>query len=300
MDIQKWIDEKIKIFEDNLFTDFKSKPDKQERIYDAMLYSLKAGGKRLRPLLMMGTYEMLSAKESFEEVLPFAEAMEMIHTYSLIHDDLPAMDDDDYRRGKLSNHKKFDEATAILAGDALLNKAFEIMSSSCMNASSYDQMKRRLKVMNAIAKSSGTEGMVGGQIIDIYGHELVENIADLKKLQSMKTGAIIESAAVSGAILAGSSDKDIEIVIKFSDYLGTAFQIQDDILDVTAEESELGKPVGSDEKGDKITFVSETSLVKAQRIQMELSKSAVDALSIFGDKAESLINLTIFLTNRRK
>jgi len=226
--------------------------------------------------------------------------MEMIHTYSLLHDDLPAMDDDDMRRGRPSNHKKFDEATAILAGDALLNKAFEIMSKTCMQTKSLEQMKKRVAAMQIIAESSGTEGMIGGQIIDIFGHDLISNIDDLKNLQRLKTGAIIVSSCLAGAKLAGATEKQLELVKEFSSSLGTAFQIQDDILDVIADESELGKPIGSDAEENKVTFVTMTSLEEAEKMQIELSQKAIAVIDEKGLKSEFLIALTEFLIARRK
>lgn len=300
MNIEIWMDDRKKVVEKYMFDNMKIIENKQKKIYEAMLYSLDAGGKRLRPLLMIGTYEMISHSNSYEEVLPFATAMEMIHTYSLIHDDLPAMDDDDLRRGRPSNHKKFDEATAILAGDALLNKAFEIMSKSCKEAKNADDMRRKIEAMETIANSSGTEGMIGGQIIDIFGHDLISDIDELINLQRLKTGAIIISSCLAGAILAGANQQQLELVKEFASKLGTAFQIQDDILDVTADESELGKPVGSDADEDKVTFVTMTSLEEAEQMQVELSRNAISIIREKGLNSEFLIELTEFLIARRK
>lgn len=191
-------------------------------IYDAMKYSLMAGGKRLRPILMIKMCEMLGG--DIKEVMPFACAMEMIHTYSLIHDDLPSMDNDEMRRGMPTNHIKFGEANAILAGDALLNKAFEIVSA-------YDGKNpmRALRAINMLAVSSGTEGMIGGQIIDMVneGHEI--NIDLLRQLHLMKTGAIIRSACTIGVLMAGGTEDEIKAADEFAMNLGTAFQIRDEI-----------------------------------------------------------------------
>ncbi len=260
-------------------------------IYEAMRYSLMAGGKRLRPVLMLNMCEMLGGDT--KSVMPFACAMEMIHTYSLIHDDLPAMDNDDMRRGMPTNHIKYGEANAILAGDALLNKAFEIVSR-------YDGKypERVLRAINMLSTSSGTEGMIGGQIIDIVneGHEI--DIELLRQLHLMKTGAIIRSACTIGVLMAGGSEEEIKAADEFAINLGTAFQIRDDILDVIADEEELGKPVGSDEENDKNTYVKLLGLEKSKELVEEYSANAKKALEIFGDRAEFLNKLTDYLVSR--
>ncbi len=260
-------------------------------IYDAMSYSLFAGGKRLRPVLMLKMCEMMDGSRA--DVMPFACAMEMIHTYSLIHDDLPAMDNDDLRRGMPTNHIKFGESTAILAGDALLNKAFEIVSEY-----KGDYPQRVLRAVNMLASSSGTEGMIGGQIIDIEneGHEIELDL--LRQLHLMKTGAIIRSACTIGMLMGGGSEEDIAAADEFAINLGTAFQIRDDILDVVSTEEELGKPIGSDEENDKNTYVKLLGLERSKELVEEYSQKAKAALERFGDKAEFLIRLTDYLINR--
>lgn len=263
----------------------------QQIIYEAMEYSLFAGGKRLRPILMMETAKMCGG--DYKKVLPFACAMEMIHTYSLIHDDLPAMDNDDLRRGMPTSHKKFGEATAILAGDALLNKAFE-------TASAADGIEPGLVVraISMLAASSGTEGMIGGQIVDMESENKDVDISTLEYLYRLKTGAIIRSSCTIGAVLAGASEEEIRAVDEFAANLGTAFQIRDDILDCTGTEEELGKPIGSDREEGKNTFVSVLGLEKSEELVREYSKQAKDALSIFGEKAEFLKQLTEYLVDR--
>lgn len=260
-------------------------------IYDAMKYSLFAGGKRLRPILMIKMCEMLGGDT--KDVMPFACAMEMIHTYSLIHDDLPAMDNDDLRRGMPTNHIKFGEANAILAGDALLNKAFEIVS---LYEGDYPQ--RAIRAINMLATSSGTEGMIGGQIIDIVneGHEIELDL--LRQLHLMKTGAIIRSACTIGALMGGGSEEEIAAADEFAINLGTAFQIRDDILDVIADEEELGKPIGSDEENNKNTYVKLLGLERSKELVEEYSAKAKAALGIFGDKADFIVRLTDYLVNR--
>jgi len=187
-----------------------------------------SGGKRLRPILLLGTYEIFEKDD--EKVMPFACAMEMIHTYSLIHDDLPAMDNDDYRRGKLSNHKMFNEATAILAGDALLNKAFEVGLEAIINYNL--DVNRAVKALSAISNSSGTEGMIGGQIVDIFGNFQIKTLDELKYMYALKTGAIIKSSVVAGAYLGGAINDELTALENYAENIGIAFQIEDDILDV--------------------------------------------------------------------
>ena len=268
------------------------KDNPQKIIYDAMRYSLFAGGKRLRPILMLSACEMCGG--DVNEVIPFACAMEMIHTYSLIHDDLPAMDNDDLRRGMPTSHVKYGEAVAILAGDALLNRAFEIMSEY-----NGHNPERALKAINMLAMSSGTEGMIGGQIVDIESEGKEISLDTLRYLHLNKTGAIIRSACTIGALLGGGSDEEIKAADEFAKNLGIAFQIQDDILDVEGTEEELGKPIGSDAEENKNTYVSLLGLEKSKELSKEYSEKAKGALKIFGDKAEFLIWLTDYLTDRR-
>ncbi len=263
----------------------------QSIIYTAMRYSLFAGGKRLRPILMLETAKMCGGSE--ENVMPFACAMEMIHTYSLIHDDLPAMDNDDLRRGMPTSHIKFGEAAAILAGDALLNKAFEIVS-----AAASDNAARSLRAISELAKSSGTEGMIGGQIIDMQSEGKDITLDELRHLHLLKTGAIIRSSCVIGAVLAGADKAETDAVDEFAANLGVAFQIRDDILDVEGSEAELGKPVGSDEKSDKNTYVKLAGLEKSKELALLYSQKAKKALECFGEKADFLLRLTDYLTAR--
>jgi len=263
----------------------------QKKVYEAMAYSLFAGGKRLRPVIMMITATMLG--KDAKSVMPFAVAMEMIHTYSLIHDDLPAMDNDDLRRGKPTNHKVFGEATAILAGDALLTEAFNI-------ASSYNEdgvcKKSVLRAVNVLAKAAGASGMVGGQMIDIKSHN--EDLELLKYLHSLKTGAIIRASGVIGAILSGATEEEIKAVDDYCFNLGIAFQIQDDILDVLGDEEVLGKPIGSDKDNFKSTYVTLCGIEKAKELSKEYTEKAIKALEIF-DNADELILLAETLTTRK-
>lgn len=268
------------------------KDNPQSIIYKAMRYSLFAGGKRLRPILMLECARMCKGIE--KTVMPFACAMEMIHTYSLIHDDLPAMDNDDLRRGKPTNHIKFGEATAILAGDALLNKAFETASSSDADSSLV------LKAISMLSASSGTEGMIGGQIVDLENEGKDISVETLRYLHLLKTGAIIRSSCTIGALLAEASEEEINAVDEFALNLGVAFQIQDDILDVEGDTETLGKPIGSDEQMKKNTYVKLLGLEKSKELVKEYSDKAKFALKPFGSKADFLTDLTDYLINRKK
>lgn len=284
--------EHIELIDRRLDKYLECKDNPQSIIYEAMRYSVFAGGKRLRPVLMLLVCRMCGG--DINEALPFACALEMIHTYSLIHDDLPAMDNDDLRRGQPTSHKKFGEAAAILAGDALLNKAFEVMSDYRGNDTA-----RALKAMSIIARSSGTEGMIGGQVVDMISEGREITLDELRYLHLNKTGAIIRSACAAGAVTAGAGDDEIRAVDKFAENLGIAFQIQDDILDVTGTEEELGKPIGSDAEEGKNTYVSLLGIERAEEMSKEYSESAKRALDIFGEKADTLKRLTDYLTNRR-
>ncbi len=281
----------IKIINDALVTYMEHESNPQSKIYEAMEYSLYAGGKRLRPVLMLETAKMCGG--SAEAILPFACAMEMIHTYSLIHDDLPAMDNDDLRRGMPTSHKKFGEAMAILAGDALLNKAFEI-TSSVKDA----EPSLVLRAISMLSNSSGTEGMIGGQVVDIESEGKDIELSELKYLHLLKTGAIIRSSCTIGAVLSGASEEEIQAVDSFASNLGVAFQIRDDILDCTGTQEELGKPIGSDEAENKNTYVKLLGLEKSRELVAEYSQKAVSALDVFGEKAEFLKWLADYLVNR--
>ena len=268
--IKELLKEQIEFTDGYLDKYLAEKDNPQNIIYKAMRYSVFAGGKRLRPILMMNTCKMCGG--DVNEVIPFACALEMIHTYSLIHDDLPA----------------------ILAGDALLNKAFEVVSQYNGN-----NPQRAIKAMNMLAVSSGTEGMIGGQIVDMESEGKDITLDELKYLHLNKTGAIIRSACTVGALMGGASDGEIKAVDEFAQNLGVAFQIQDDILDVIGDEKELGKPIGSDAEENKNTYVKLVGLEKSKELAKEYSEKAKKSLEMFGEKAEFLINLTDYLIDRK-
>lgn len=290
--MKEMLKEQIDLIDEHLGKYLEKKDNPQSIIYDAMRYSVFAGGKRLRPILMLNVCKMCGGDT--DEVMPFACALEMIHTYSLIHDDLPAMDNDDLRRGMPTSHKKFGEATAILAGDALLNKAFEVVSSY-----KGKQTERAMKAINILSVSSGTEGMIGGQIVDMLSEGKTITPDELRYLHLNKTGAIIRSACVIGAVMSGAGEEEIKVVDGFAQNLGIAFQIQDDILDVTGTEEELGKPIGSDAEENKNTYVSLMGLERSKELAEEYSDSAKKSLDIFGSKADFLKQFTDYLTDRR-
>jgi geranylgeranyl diphosphate synthase type II len=292
MDFKEWFKEKVRIVDEYLEQAIEEKENPQKIIYEAMNYSLLSGGKRLRPVLFLAAYELF--REDIKEALPYACAMEMIHTYSLIHDDLPAMDNDDYRRGRLSNHKKFGEATAILAGDGLLNKAFETGLEAAIKSGNFNGVK----ALKIIADSSGTEGMIGGQVIDMDGENIIRSLEDLKYMYSLKTGAIIKSSIKAGAVLAGAGQEETKALENYAEKIGLAFQIEDDILDVTGTQEKLGKAIGSDAVNNKITYLTFKSIDEARKDIEELTLEAVNSLTIFGGKARYLIELAKYLVGR--
>ena len=263
-------------------------------LYDAMCYSLMAGGKRIRPVLLMETCRMCGGDP--EAVLPFAGAIEMIHTYSLIHDDLPCMDDDDLRRGRPTNHKVYGEATAVLAGDALLTAAFEFM----LDPASELPPARALEAAGILARAAGGRGMVGGQVLDMAGEGHSLGIHEVEELQRLKTGALIAAAAEMGCVLAGGGTEQRQAVRLYAERLGLAFQIQDDILDVVGDEATLGKPVGSDAKSEKNTFVTLKGLDACRELVAKLTREAVEALSCFGAEGDGLRWLADSLASREK
>lgn len=265
-----------------------------QTIYKAMRYSVFAGGKRLRPVLAFAACEAVGGNT--KDVIPFACAIEMIHTYSLIHDDLPAMDNDDYRRGRLTNHKVFGDAMAILAGDGLLNKAAETMTQAILNKKG-DNINF-IKSMAEVMYASGTEGMIGGQVVDLESENKQIDIETLKFMHAHKTGALIKAPVRVGAILAGASEEQLTKLTEFSENLGLAFQIKDDILDIIGDEKKLGKKIGSDANNNKSTYPSIFGLEKSKEMVIEVSQNAINALDIFGEKGQFLRDITDYLINR--
>lgn len=260
-------------------------------VIKAARYSLLNGGKRIRPVIMMEFCKLCGGKP--EDALDFAVALEMIHTYSLIHDDLPCMDNDDMRRGKPSCHKAFGEDIALLSGDALLTEAFFVASNANVSAD------KRLNAISFLSTNAGVHGMIGGQVLDLSFEENKPDAAALQDMYMRKTGALLIAAASIGCISAGKYDEEtLKSAAKYGYNLGLAFQIVDDILDVTANEEVLGKPVGSDDKNNKTTFVSLYGLSEAFAIAAQLSNSALDALDEIGGDTEALYEITNYLLDR--
>jgi geranylgeranyl diphosphate synthase type II len=265
-----------------------------EKIYEAMRYSLLAGGKRLRPILCLAACELIGG--TIDMAMPTACALEMIHTMSLIHDDLPAMDNDDYRRGKLTNHKVYGEDIAILAGDGLLAYAFEYVAERTQNVPA----SQVLKVVARLGRAVGAAGLVGGQTIDLESEGKTDiSLETLNFIHSHKTGALLEACVASGAILGGASEEDLQKLSIYAKNIGLAFQIVDDILDVTASTEELGKTAGKDLQAQKSTFPSllglEESKVQAER----LINTAIASLEPWGDKGEPLVAIARYITARK-
>ncbi|MBX9186151.1 MULTISPECIES: polyprenyl synthetase family protein [Clostridium] len=270
---------------------FENKGSFNKVIYDSASYSLNIGGKRIRPLLMLLTYNMY--KENWREILEFSSAIEMIHTYSLIHDDLPCMDNDDLRRGKPTNHKVYGEDIAVLAGDALLNEAMNVMMKFSLNHG-----REALVASQKIAEAAGAEGMIGGQVVDIINEGKKISEEELRYMHMKKTGALIKVSIVAGAILGNASEEEIELLEKFGENLGLAFQIKDDILDVIGNTEKLGKKVLSDEENDKTNFISMHGLDYCIKECERLTNESINILDSLSVNTEALKILTKELLDR--
>ncbi len=267
-----------------------------DTVVDAMKYSLSAGGKRIRPMLTLAFAKVCGG--SAEAAMPFACAIEMIHTYSLIHDDLPCMDDDDIRRGKPTNHKVFGEAAAVLAGDGLLTLAFETVSGE--KAQKLNGAEKCLKAARLLSSRAGAEGMIGGQMIDLESENRQVSAERLRIMDSKKTGALIRAACLLGCISAGANEACFEAAATYAEKIGLAFQIVDDMLDVTSDEATLGKPIGSDLENNKSTYVSLLGLEECRRLTAKLTDEAIDCLSVFEGDTGFLRDLALRLRDRNK
>jgi len=263
-------------------------------LHKAMRYSVFAGGKRIRPVLMIAACEAVGGDA--EQVLPAACAMEMIHTYSLIHDDLPAMDDDDFRRGRPTNHRVFGEATAILAGDALLTEAFVLLSDAQLNGRVPAEI--RCRVLHTIARCAGSQGMVGGQVVDMESEGRSIDFPTLEYIHTRKTGALILAAIQAGALLGGADEAALAALTRYGEASGLAFQIADDILDVVGDQAVIGKDVGSDQARGKATYVALLGLEEARGRARELRDLGVAALASLGTPAEPLRRIAHYIVDR--
>ncbi len=298
MDIEQKIAARVTHIEEIIRQYLPKEEGFQKTILEAMNYSILAGGKRLRPMIMEETYHIFGGTSRVIE--PFMAAIEMIHTYSLVHDDLPAMDNDEYRRGKKTTHAVYGEAMGILAGDALLNYAFETATLAFEIEPGNPAVGRALR---KLAVKSGIYGMVGGQVVDVESEKKPDETITREKLNfiyHLKTGALMEAAMSVGAILAGASEEEAARLEEVAARVGLAFQIQDDILDVTSTLEVLGKPIGSDEKNNKATYVTFEGIEKSKEDVKKLSEEAVEALSSFQKKDEFLQELFIYLIQRNK
>lgn len=287
--LQVLVDDYLKAYFDALLRNIQEKS-----LVQSMAYSAMSGGKRIRPVLSLATAKMLNG--SVEKVMPIAASIELIHTYSLIHDDLPAMDNDDLRRGRPTNHMVYGEAMAILAGDALLNEAFELLFKTSLNSGA--GMEQALKASIVVAEAAGRSGMICGQVLDgeSEGREISAEV--LKQIHQKKTGALIKAGIVAPSILIGASDEEVDVLSQYADAIGVAFQIKDDILDVVGSADELGKPIGSDAKNLKTTYASLYGLDGAKRMLSETTNKAVNALERFGDRAWFLKETAFYIANR--
>ena len=267
----------------------------EKQLNASMEYSLMAGGKRLRPILVISTYEIF--KKDIEKCLPYAIAIEMVHNFSLIHDDLPAIDNDDFRHGKLSNHKKFNESTAILAGDGLLNNAYMVISED-LKKSNTENLEKKIKVFTEFARA--VDRMIAGEYVDTEYEGKQISAKELEYIHINKTGALLRLCVRMGAILAEAPQEDIERLTRYAEKIGLAFQIKDDILSEEGDEEVLGKPVGNDKQMGKCTYVSEYGLDKAKEILEKTTKDALSEIEKYGEKAEFLKELAIYIKNRNK
>lgn len=277
----------------------------EEQLNKSMEYSLLAGGKRLRPILVIATYKLF--KSDYKECMPYAIAIEMVHNFSLIHDDLPGIDNDDFRHGMLTNHKKFNEATAILAGDGLLNNAYMVISQDLKNTSTQKNAEstEKVQIINLKIKvfeefTKAVDRMIAGEYIDteVEGKEISPN--ELEYIHKNKTGALLKLCVRMGAILANASEKDIESLSNYAEKIGLAFQIKDDILSEEGDEKKLGKPVGNDKARKKCTYVSQYGLNGAKQKLQELTNKAIEDIKEYGTKAEFLKELALYIANRNK
>lgn len=295
MDFKQKLENYQKIINEELEKYMTEKDCPEKMLYRAMKYSVMAGGKRLRPILVIATYQLFN--EDIEKCMPYAIAIEMVHNSSLIHDDLPGIDNDDIRHGKPTNHKQFNEATAILAGDTLQNKPYEIISQDLME-SKPEELSEKIRVLEEFAQS--TKNMLSGQFVDTQSEGKSISEETLKYIHQNKTGAFLKLCVRMGAILAKAPEKDIENLSIYAEKIGLAFQIKDDILSEEGDEKTLGKPVGNDKKLEKCTYVAKYGLENAKEILRKTTKEAIARLEQYGQKAEFLKELALYIENRNK
>ena len=296
MDLKKYLKERCTLVDEALDRYLPPADELPQSIHKSMRYSVFAGGKRVRPILLLAACDAVGG--DIGNAMPAACAMEMIHTYSLIHDDLPAMDDDDFRRGNPTNHKVFGEAIAILAGDALLTEAFILLSNP--DYMDNTPAARLLPVVHEISRCAGSRGMVGGQVVDMESEGKPDiDLATVQYIHTRKTGALIKASVKAGAILGGADGARLDAVTRYGEAIGLAFQIADDILDIEGTTEEIGKDAGSDEARGKATYPAVMGIAEAKRRAAELAEMALDALSAFDDKADPLREIARYVVYRK-
>lgn len=295
MDFKTKLKKYVELIEEELKKYVRSKETPEHILNEAMEYSLLAGGKRIRPALMISTYKLF--REDTERCMPFAVAMEMVHNFSLIHDDLPAIDNDDFRHGKQTNHKKFNEATAILAGDGLLNYAYMVIGKSMIEA---DEELREKQLRALYEFSHSVDRMIAGEYVDTEYEGKQISHQYLEYMHKNKTGALLRNSVRIGAILAGADEKSLKDLTEYAEKIGLTFQIKDDILSEVGDEKIIGKPVGNDKKRGKCTYVTKYGLKKSQKMLDEITKEAIKVIDKYGEKAEFLKELALYIQNREK
>lgn len=298
IDFNKELEEKVSYLETVIKKYLPEGEKWQKEIFEAMNYSILAGGKRLRPMFMLEAYHLFDGKDA-SLIEPFLAAIEMIHTYSLVHDDLPAMDNDEYRRGRKTTHVVYGEAMGILAGDGLLNLAFE---TACQSFLKTEELKKTAKAMSILAQKAGIYGMIGGQVIDMKGITETDsnNLHKIEEMYHLKTGALMEASMMIGATLAGADEKEVSVIEQMAADIGLAFQIQDDILDIVSTTEVLGKPVHSDEKNEKTTYVTVVGMETAKQKVDELSKKGLEGFFVLKRNNLFFENLIQKLITREK
>ena len=286
---QNYIDEELDKY-------FKDEDPYVQRLRDSMRYSLLAGGKRIRPILMFATYRLF--KEDYEKCLPFAIGMEMVHNASLIHDDMPCIDNDDFRHGKPTNHKMYDECTALLAGDALFNYANVVITDDLREELDIKQISMKIMALNEFVKAK--DRMVCGEYFDTVSEGQLLTLEQLEYMHMNKTGALIKESVRIGALLAGVSNQELQILTNYAENIGLAFQIKADILSEIGDSKKMGKPVGNDREMNKVTYVTKYGLERAQEMLDDVINEAMTSIRIFGDKSAFLLDLALYIKDREK
>ena len=286
---QNYIDEELDKY-------FKDDDPYVKTLRESMRYSLLAGGKRIRPILMFATYRLF--KEDYEKCLPFAIGMEMVHNASLIHDDMPCIDNDDFRHGKPTNHKMYDECTALLAGDALFNYANVVITDDLRDELDIKQISMKIMALNEFVKAK--DRMICGEYFDTVSEGQLLTLEQLEYMHMNKTGALIKESVRIGALLAGVSNQELQILTNYAENIGLAFQIKDDILSEIGDSKKMGKPVGNDREMNKVTYVTKYGLERAQEMLDDVINEAMTSIRIFGDKSAFLLDLALYIKDREK